>query len=396
VRRRRGRGRRLSSIRLLQTTAFVATFDRFAMPPMLVAIARDLDVPLSRILQAAGVYFLAYGLMQPVWGIVSDRLGRVRTMRLTLLVAAVATIISAFAGSPFSLGVARGVAGGFFGAAYPASLIYLGDTVPMHRRQPEVTRLMVGVALGTAAASAGAGVLAQVLTWRAAFVVTGVAALALVGLLRGLPEPPPRPGGLPAGLLHPLRDVLGSPAAVLVLTLALVEGAVLLGVLTLLPSAVEATGASSSVTGVVTAVYGVAVLASSRLVTRLSRRVHASWLIALGATAALVACVILAVSRDAGVAIAVAVLLGLAWTSMHSSLQTWATEVVPQARAVVVSLFAGSLFVGSAVAAVAVAGLAEAERYGEIFLLAGLLTLPLGLVGTWSRARWHPGPAEPA
>ena len=51
-------------------------------------------------------------------------------------------------------------------------------------------------------------------------------------------------------------------------------------------------------------------------------------------------------------AVGAAILFGLAWTSMHSSLQTWATEVLPEARATVVSLFAGSLFVGSALAAV--------------------------------------------
>jgi predicted MFS family arabinose efflux permease len=373
----------------------VATFDRFAMPPMLVAIAADLGVPLSRIVQAAGVYFLAYGLMQPVWGMVSDSLGRVRTMRLTLLGAAVATVVSAAVGSPLALAAARGVAGGFFGAAYPASLIYLGDTVPMHRRQPEVTRLMVGVALGTAGASVGAGVVAQVLTWRVAFVVTGLAAVVLAILLRSLPEPP-RAGAARGRLLLPMGEVLRSRAALLVLALAVLEGAVLLGVLTLLPPAVEATGASASVAGAVTAVYGLAVFGSSGLVGRLSQRLHASRLIALGAAAALLACLVLAVSRDPLVAVVVAVLLGLAWTSMHSSLQTWATEVAPQARAVMVSLFAGCLFVGSAGSAVAVAGLAQDGRYGVVFLLAAVLTVPLGLVGTWTRARWTSPQREPA
>ena len=45
-----GTGRRragLSPIRLLQLTSFVSTFDRFAMPPMLVVIAHDLGVPLA-------------------------------------------------------------------------------------------------------------------------------------------------------------------------------------------------------------------------------------------------------------------------------------------------------------------------------------------------------------
>lgn len=384
---------RPSPIQLLQVTAFVSTFDRFAMPPMLVAIAHDLGVPLSQVVQAAGAYFLAYGLMQPVWGIVSDSLGRVRTMRLTLLFAGLATIASAFAQTPLSLGLTRCLAGAFFGAAYPASLIYLGDTVPMERRQSQVTRLMVGVAVGTGAASVGAGVLAQLLTWRLAFVVTGVAALALLLPLGRLPEPVTAPR---RNALRPLLDVVRSRSAVLVLTLAFTEGAVLLGVLTLLPSAVEATGSTASVAGAVTAVYGVAVLLFASMVGRLSRRTHPSRLIALGAAAALAACAVLTVSREPAVAVVVAVLLGLAWAAMHSSLQTWATEVAPDARAAVVSLFAGSLFVGSAAAAVVVADLAEAGRYSEIFLLAGLLTIPLGLVASWGRARWQVAHPETA
>lgn len=381
---RRGDG--VAPIRLLQLTAFVSTFDRFAMPPVLVAIAHDMHAPLSHVVQAAGVYFLAYGLSQPVWGIVSDSLGRVRTMRLTLLLAAGATIASAFASTTLQLGLTRGLAGAFFGAAYPASLIYIGDTVPMDRRQSQVTRLMVGVAVGTAAASVGAGALAQAFTWRAAFVITGVAALALLLPLGHLAEPPARDR---QHVLRPLLDVVRSRTAMLVLVLAFTEGAVLLGVLTLLPSAVQAAGATASLSGAVTAVYGGAVLVFASIVGRVSRRTHPAWLIATGALAAIGACGLLTWSREPLVTIVVTMLLGLAWAAMHSTLQTWATEVVPHARAAVVSLFAGSLFVGSAVAAVLVANLAEAGRYGLIFALAGLVTVPLGVVGTWARARWH-------
>jgi MFS family permease len=88
-------------------------------------------------------------------------------------------------------------------------------------------------------------------------------------------------------------------------------------------------------------------------------------------------------------AVAVAVLIGLAWAAMHSSLQTWATEVLPSARATVVSLFAGSLFLGSAVAAVAVAGPAEANRYGGVFAAAAAVMVPLGGLATWGRASWR-------
>jgi MFS family permease len=358
------------------------------MPPMLIVIAVGLDAPLSSIVQAAGAYFLAYGLLQPVWGMVSDSLGLVRTVRLTLLCAGLASLASAFAWSPLALGLTRGIAGGFFGSVYPSSLIYLGDTVPADRRQRDITRLMVGVALGTALASVGGGFVAQVWTWRAAFVVTGVAALVLAVVLRGLPAPPRT--RVHRTVLSPLVAVARSRTATFVLALAFVEGAVLLGALTLLPAAVEDAGATTALAGAVTAVYGVAVFAASGVVGRLSRRLHPSRLIALGAGSASVACGVLALSRSPAVAIGVTLLLGLAWTAMHSSLQTWATEVLPGARATVVSLFSGCLFGGSALAAVLAAGPADVGEYRTIFALAAATAVPLGVLGVWGRARWRP------
>jgi predicted MFS family arabinose efflux permease len=385
---------RISALRLLQTTAFVATLDRFAMPPMLIAMARDLDVPLTQIVQAAGAYFLAYGLMQPVWGMVSDRFGLVRTMRLTLVLAAVMTTAAAATTTPLTLGIARGLAGAFFAAAFPASLIYIGDTVPAQRRHRDVTGLMVGVALGTALASAAAGVVAQLLSWRVAFVVTGLAALGLAAALRHLAEVP-----LSRAHRHPLAPLLQvarSGPARLVLTLAFVEGAVLLGTLTILPPAVEAAGSSAALAGGVTAVYGVAVLGFARVVGSLSHRLATSRLIAIGAFAAFAACGMAAISRSPAMTVLVAILLGLAWAALHSSLQTWATEVLPAARATVVSLFAGSLFIGSAIGALAIAGPAEANEYGGVFAWAAALMIPLGVFATWGRARWRSPEGGPA
>ena len=227
------------SLRLLQLTSFASTLDRFAMPPVLLAISRDLDVPLPSVVTAAGVYYVAYGAMQPVWGMVSDRLGRVRTLRITLLLAAVATAASAGVQDIVGLTVARGMAGAFFGAAMPTCLIYVGDMVPTARRQQEVARLLVGVALGTALAAVGAGALAQVASWRLAFVMTGTCALVLCVLLRRCRSRRPRPR---QSLLAPLRQVAGTPVALLVLALSFTEGVVLLGTLTLLPAAVESAG----------------------------------------------------------------------------------------------------------------------------------------------------------
>jgi predicted MFS family arabinose efflux permease len=381
-------------IRLLQQAAFVATFDRFSMSPMLVAIAHDLGAPLSAAVQAAGAYFLAYGLSQPLWGTVSDRFGRVLTMRVTLTLAGLCSIASAAAGTALVLGVARGLAGGLFGAAYPAALIYLGDTVRADVRQREVTRLMVGVALGTALASVGAGVIADELSWRVMFVLTGLAAVVLAARLGALPEPRREHHG--GSFLRPVGYVGRSPVTLFVLLCALAEGAILLGTITLLPPALEHAGASTTVAGVVTGVYGGSVFAFSAFVGRFSQRWQPGRLIVLGAGAAVVACLVLTRSQGVAAGIAAAILLGLAWTAMHSTLQTWATEVLPAARATVVSFFAGSLFVGSSLAAVVASGLTDEGRYGVLFAACAALAVPLGAAAAVVRTRHHAvGPAAP-
>lgn len=382
--------RRPPPLRLLQVTTLVSTLDRFAMPPMLVAIAAGLDVPLASAVTAAGAYFLVYGLGQPLWGFASDRYGRVAVLRGSLLVAGLLSLVSALAPTVLLLGVARGLAGGFFGAAYPSALIYLGDTVPPARRQQAITGLMVGVAVGTAVASAGAGALADLVSWRLPFVLTGTAALVLAVALSRLPEP--EVSGPRATVRSSLGSIARSRVTLLVLAFAFTEGVVLLGALTLLPTAVESAGASATLAGAVTGVYGVAVLLGSSSVGRLSLAWHPARLILLGAGCGAAGAALLAVSQAPVTAVVVAVLLGVAWSAMHSSLQTWATEVLPGARAVVVSLFAGALFVGSALAAAAVAAPVEAGRFGAVYAGYAALAVPLG-VGAWAARRHWRRPA---
>lgn len=378
---------------LLMLTTFVSTLDRFVMPPMLLAVARGLDVPLTQVARAAGGYYLAYGLMQPAWGLVSDRLGLVRTMRLALLCGAGATAAAAFSPGAAALVGTRTLAGACFSAAIPSTLVYVGDTVPTGQRQRAVTHLMAGVALGTAVAAAAAGVVADRLGWRPVFAGTGVAAVAMALALARVPEPGTRRQHQSA--LAPFRAVLGSGPARLVIVLAFTEGGILLGGLTYLPAAVEAGGVSAAAAGLITAAFGAATLLAAPAVARLSHRVAPAALVAIGASCLLAAWLLATVSVLAASALVVAVLLGVAWAAMHSTLQTWATQVVPGSRATAVSLFACALFAGSAVSAMLFGGLAEAGRYPLIFAWSAAVAVPLGVAAVAGRARFADPEAAP-
>jgi predicted MFS family arabinose efflux permease len=326
--------------------------------------------------------------MQPVWGMLSDRLGRVRVIRLTLLGAAVAGVLSAAAPNLAVLISARALAGGLFAAVIPASLVYVGDTVGMDFRQKALADLMAASAVGTALATVLGGLAAYLDAWRLAFAAPALAGVALAVLLTRLPEPKGFATKAREGPLSQVGRVLGRPWAVVVVGIALVEGAVILGCLTFLAPALESVGFSPAVAGLVVGLYGLAVLGWTRAVKLVANRLGAGALILIGAGMLALGYASGAVAQSLASISAAAIFVGGGFAFMHSTLQTWATEVVPEARATVISLFAAALFAGSGVAAMAAAPLAEAGSFDLLFALAALVAVPLGLVAGLARRRY--------
>jgi predicted MFS family arabinose efflux permease len=376
-----------SSLRLLQASSFTSAFDRMAIAPMLVAISGDLDVSLGQVTLVATAYYLLYGAMQPVWGLLSDRLGRVNVIRLTLAGAAVASAASALAPSLGVLVAARACAGALFAGVIPTVLVYVGDTVPMARRQVALVELMGATSAGMAVSTVLAGVAVVLADWRLVFGISAVvAALLSVGLAR-LPEPATERA---AGALGAIGALLRRPWPRTVVMLALVEGTVVLGIITFMAPALEQAGLSAAVAGLTMGVYGAATVAWTRAVRRVAPRLAPASLIAIGA--ALLAFGLLAAALDPGlVGIGAAALIGAGgFAFMHSTLQAWATEVAADLRATAVSLFAAALFTGGAVGTAVMGPLADGGEFGAVFLIGVAVTVVLGAAAAIARSRWSP------
>ncbi|TDC06572.1 MFS transporter [Nonomuraea longispora] len=377
----------------LSVSSFVSSFDRFAVTPMLVLIARDLEVSLAASVTAASGYYLAYGLSQPLWGLLSDRFGRVRVMRGALLGAALAGLVSALMPVLGALVAARIVAGACFGAVIPTGLTYVGDTVRASVRQRALTDLMAAASLGTALATGVGGVIAGLLHWRVAFLAPAACALACAVALRSLPEPP-RAAGAARGVGRYLGAVLGHGWALLVFGLAFVEGAILLGVMPFLATALEHAGFAAAVAGLAITAYGLGLWALSKVVKRLVGRWSPPVLMTVGGAQLCAGFAIVTVHVSLPTVAVTALLLGGGWSFLHSSLQTWATSVVPEARGTTIAFFASALFVGSAVASWAGGPLADHGRYALLFGLAAGAAVPLTVVAALARRRYGALSAE--
>jgi predicted MFS family arabinose efflux permease len=391
-----GRSGERTRLRLLQLTGLTSSCDRFSLAPLIVVISIDMRAPLVAVIAVASAYYLAYGLMQPVWGLVSDRIGRVRVMRIALLGAALAGVVSAVAPNLLVLGISRTVAAACVAALIPATLVYVGDMWPAQMRQRPLAEVLTASSLGTALATAGAGVAAELVGWRVVPAATGVAAAALWLALRRLPEPEREP--VTRSPMRSLGAVVRHRWALAVLVLVLVEGAVVLGVVTYLAPAVQALGASTAVAGLVAASFGVGAVVLSRVVRLLVGRLSASGLAAIGAAMLIAGWTLPALTVSLTTVTVGGLLVGGSWAFLHTTLQSWATEVVPGERAAMIALFAALLFLGGSVGTAVLAPLAAAAAFDTVFRAALTVSVPLAVAAVLARRRYgdrgtvDPGP----
>lgn len=366
--------------------AFTSSVDRFGISPLLVIIATDFGVPLSTAVALASIYYLTYGLSQPVWGILSDRFGRLRIMQIALAGALIFGSASALAANLTILTVLRGLTGAFFGAIIPASITFVGDTSTEHNRQSVMSDLMAAVAVGTALATAAAGILGEAFNWRIVFGLSAILALICLIPLFRLNEPS---GANTISIFAALSLFVKQKWALLVVGLAFVEGALVLGLLTLLAPALEFQGVATSWAGLSVGAYGVATLAFSRLVRPLRVHLSAPRILGIGGAFLTIGLGLVAAYLSVATVVLAAVLFGGAWALMHTSLQAWATQVIPQARGLVVAFFAGSLFAGSSASSALAGTLAEAGRWTLIFGIAAPVAFGLTATAVVALSRYQ-------
>jgi MFS family permease len=90
-------------------------------------------------------------------------------------------------------------------------------------------------------------------------------------------------------------------------------------------------------------------------------------------------------------------LVGGSWAFRHTTLQSWATEVVPGERAAMIALFAALLFLGGSVGTALLAPFAAAAAFDTVFRLAVTISVPLAVTAVLARRRYgDPGTVGPA
>lgn len=311
---------------------------------------------------AAGVlttFTVAYGVIQIAFGPIGDRFGKVKTIATASLLSVLASIGCALATDLDQISLARIVAGATAGGVIPLCLAWIGDVVTFENRQRALARFLLGQIFGLAAGQALGGLIGDAFGWRTAFLM--LAGLYLLGgvapfvALRLHPALDGSGATGPAGRIHP-RVALARPRVRVVLITVFLEGAAMYGAFSYVGTDLQQRfGVSVAAAGMLLTAFAFGALGYALAVGRLVAAMSRSRIALLGSFALAAGFMALALVPYLAAALAALMVIGFGFYMLHNSLQTEATQMIPEARGTALAMFAAMLFVGQA-AGVALAG----------------------------------------
>ncbi len=369
----------------LASAAFISGANLRMFDTLLPTLAEDFGVAPTVASIVVTAFTFSYGVFQVVHGPLGDRVGRLRTVAVAMLIACVGSLGSALAPTLTWLTVLRFITGIGAAGIIPVSIAWIGDHTTYEHRQSTLARFIGFSISGQILGPALGGAMAQWLSWREVFYVIMATFLVVAIALFRLDSSERRNGSTPKvhtteHFLRTYQEILRVPWVRTILLVVFLEGALFYGSFAYVGAWLKQSfDISYLVIGAMLAGFGIGGLTYSLLVRRLLRRLSEAGFATSAALVFLVFFVCLPFSPVWQVTGPLCALGGFGFYLLHNTLQTKATEMYPRARGTAISAFALCLFCGQAVGVALFGRAIAAFGYAPAFVVTGIALLVLAL-----------------
>lgn len=369
-----------SVIILFALAACAATTSFRICDPLLPVFAEEFGVRTAQTSGTVTWFAIAYGVMQFFYGPLGDRYGKFRVVSWATLGCALGALIVVFAPSLEVIELGRLISGATAAAIVPLSMAWIGDYVPYEQRQATLARFLLGSISGLALGHLLGGVFADTIGWRWAFVwmaaVYFIVGSLLISRRGSVPEKPHTPSQS-ASILGPLKQVVSTRWAVMVLVIVCIEGFFVFGPLAFVPAFLhERHGIPVSWAGMISGFFALGAFIYAIRANQFVKWLGERRLALTGGITMAVAYAVFMLSTVWYWGVLASVLSGLGYYFLHAVLQTHATQMAPSARGSAVSVFASFLFLGQSLGVAVCAWLGDSFGLSTVFPV-GIIGLPL-------------------
>ena len=207
------------NVRILAFTLLVVMLGYGMIMPVMPFLIEQLGAGGTELGWLVSTYSLMQLVCAPLWGMLSDRIGRKPVIAIGVLGYAITLFLFGLATQFWMLFVARTLAGMLSSAAMPTSMAYISDNAPEGERSRGMGQLGAAIGAGVVAGPLLGGLLSSRSLSLPFFVGAALAGVAFLLVLLLLPESRPNPETAKKQPLrwHDLRQVFSSPAGLLLL-----------------------------------------------------------------------------------------------------------------------------------------------------------------------------------
>lgn len=366
---------------LLSFMAFLANGDNYAAAPLLIDIAKDLNIEISKAALSVTAYMLSFGFFTILFGPLGDRYGKTKIINIAAFGTATFSILGAFAFDLHSLITVRAMNGAFGAGIFPVTMAFIGESFDDSNRQSTIGKVMGMMFLGGAAATAIGGVLAYFGSWRTVYLVYGIAEfiLALI-MLKSLEKSPAVLDHLNLGKVY--GQAFSNKNLVKVVSTIFLVGFTVFGSFTYSGQFIKSkTGYNILIVGLILSIFGIATVVGGKNAGTLRNKLNNKFLLFSGILGGL-SLVTMSLSSSLYL-IGISLFgFGLAFVSIQSTLVTTAQEVMPKLRGTAMSLASFNMFVGGGVGTFVNGYILKQFGISMIFSVASVIMFLLAIIAS--------------
>ncbi|MGN4422909.1 MFS transporter [Bacillus cereus group sp. MYBK30-1] len=376
-----------SMIRILAIVAFFIGLDSLLVAPLLPTITETMSIPDGSGGLLITIYALFYGITAPLFGPMSDKVGRKRMIVIGFVIFSVSTFCTGVAKSFEVLLIFRGLTGLSGAMVMPSIFALVGDKVTYESRGKAMGMIM-GAMVGSTVIGVPIGAfLSEIGNWQWTFYSVGIVTLFIALLVNQLlenekPRNEVRVSAMKA-MIASLKMVIVNVPVLYALLATFLWTIGLHGMFSYIGVYYGKNfGLSVGEIGIVIFLAGVGSVAGNILGGKLADKIGKRNVVSIASIVVSISVMIFSLSIEKlGIAIAVHIIWSLFIGFGQASLTALISELKPAVRGTVMALNSSAMYIGmtiaSGVASLAVSNGLPFSSLGIMCAIASLLVLPI-------------------
>ncbi|AXO93128.1 MFS transporter [Bacillus cereus] len=376
-----------SMIRILAIVAFFVGLDSLLVAPLLPVITETISIPDGSGGLLITIYALCYGITAPVFGMMSDRIGRKRMIIIGFIIFSISTFCTGLAKHFEILLLFRGLTGLSGAMIMPSIFALVGDKVTYESRGKAMGTIM-GAMIGSTVIGVPIGAfLSEIGNWQWTFYSIGFLTLFLTLLINHILRNEKERDDVHVSLTEtvdaPLKMTVVNISVLFALLATFLWTIGLHGMFSYIGVYYENNfGISVGKIGIVIFLAGVGSVAGNILGGKLADKIGKKSVIVIASIVSSISVMLFSLSTEN---LVIAIIVHIIWSLFigfgQASLTALISELKPAVRGTVMALNSSAMYIGmtiaSGVASLAISNGFPFSSLGTICVIASLLVLPI-------------------